>query len=221
MSDNTNEFSSQPSPGPDTSTPLERFSLLYSENKPPWEIEGPQPAFVEIAGQLNGHILDVGCGSGENALYFAGLGNTVTAIDFLEPIIEIAKAKAARRNIPVDFRVHNALNLSALEVPFDFVTDCGVFHSLSDTDRMRYAEEVRAVLRPEGRFYLLCFSDREPDHGNGPRRVSAAELKDVFARHWQMESLHEARFEVRPDRLDMGFSPGGPHAWFAVLRPLI
>ena len=49
------------------------FVKAYSE-KAPWDIPGPQPAFVKVAEQLTGSILDAGCGTGENALFFAGRG---------------------------------------------------------------------------------------------------------------------------------------------------
>ena len=46
------------------------FEAAYAD-KAPWDIGGPQPAFVERAGQVAGSVLDVGCGTGENALFFA------------------------------------------------------------------------------------------------------------------------------------------------------
>ena len=41
-----------------------------------WEIDGPQPAFAELAreNEFRGRVLDLGCGSGENALMTAALG---------------------------------------------------------------------------------------------------------------------------------------------------
>jgi len=63
----------------------------------------------------------------------------------------------------------------------------------------------------------LCFSDSEPGT-QGPRRVSQAELRSAFADGWAVESLVPSRFEVRPDVPDVVFSPGGPKAWFAVIR---
>jgi hypothetical protein len=76
---------------------------------------------------------------------------------------------------------------------------------------------VASVVKPGGRLFLLCFSDNEPP-GDGPRRVSQQELHAAFAEGWQVESIEEARFEVRTDLEDIQFSEGGPFAWFSIMR---
>ncbi len=76
----------------------ERFATAYS-GKPPWDIGKPQPVFQAAADKVTGWILDVGCGTGENALFFAGKGHAVTGIDFLEGPIAEAKAKAVERGL--------------------------------------------------------------------------------------------------------------------------
>jgi cyclopropane fatty-acyl-phospholipid synthase-like methyltransferase len=61
------------------------------------------------------------------------------------------------------------------------------FHVFSDDDRRRYIEGLASVLKPGGRLFLLCFSDEEPG-AKGPRRVSAKEIRYVFAVGWAVES---------------------------------
>jgi methylase of polypeptide subunit release factors len=58
------------------------FETAYA-GQAPWDIGRPQPAFVAVADRITGAVLDAGCGTGDNALYFAGRGCTVTGIDFL------------------------------------------------------------------------------------------------------------------------------------------
>ena len=60
----------------------ETFESAYA-GRAPWDIDGPQKAIVEVADRIAGSILDAGCGTGENALFFAGRGHKVTGIDFL------------------------------------------------------------------------------------------------------------------------------------------
>lgn len=63
------------------------FESIYAA-QPRWEIGRPQKAFIDVADQITGSILDAGCGTGENALFFAKRGHKVTGIDFLtEPIM--------------------------------------------------------------------------------------------------------------------------------------
>ena len=194
----------------------DHFQQAY-EGKPPWEIGKPQPVFVEAAEQITGSVLDAGCGTGENALFFAQRGHKTSGIDYLEqPIIE-ASRKAKERGVPASFFVMDALHLDDIPQVFDSVIDCGLFHVFSDEDRKRYVEGLATVVRPGGRLFVLCFSDKEPP-GDGPRRISQQEIHAAFAEGWEIESIQEARFEVRPDLEDISFSAGGPFAWFCVIR---
>ena len=58
------------------------FEAAYA-GKAPWDIGKPQKVFVDAADQITGSILDAGCGTGENALFFASRGRKATGIDFL------------------------------------------------------------------------------------------------------------------------------------------
>lgn len=187
------------------------------QGKPPWDIGKPQAPFVKAADQLTGSILDVGCGTGDNALFFAERGHKVTGIDYLERPIALAKQKAKERGLEANFLVMDALHLDELPELFDSAIDCGLFHVFSDEDRARYVAGLASVIKPGGRLFLLCFSDKEPP-GDGPRRISQQDIHRAFADSWQVESIEEARFETRPDLEGIQFSPGGPYAWFCVIR---
>jgi cyclopropane fatty-acyl-phospholipid synthase-like methyltransferase len=194
----------------------ETFENLYA-GKAPWDIGKPQPAFVAAASKVTGSLLDAGCGTGENALYFAARDHEVTGIDYLPGPIELAKKKASERGIAASFLVLNALHLDSLPRQFDTVTDCGLFHVFSDEDRKHYIAGLATVLKPGGRLLLECFSDAEPGD-EGPRRISQSDLTTAFAGGWTIESIEPTRFEIRPDVQEMSFSAGGPKAWFAVIR---
>lgn len=194
------------------------FEQIYL-GKPPWDIGKPQPAFVEAAGQITGCVLDAGCGTGENSLFFAARGQRVTGIDYLERPISEAKRKAKERGLDAAFLVMDALHLNDLPEAFDSAIDCGLFHVFSDDDRAKYVSSLGSVVKSGGRLFIECFSDKEPP-GDGPRRISQRELRGAFSDGWLIESIHEARFEVRPDLPDLHFSPGGPYAWFCVVRRL-
>jgi cyclopropane fatty-acyl-phospholipid synthase-like methyltransferase len=197
---------------PDRST----FESIYA-GQPPWDIGRPQKAFIDIADQFTGNILDAGCGTGENALFFASRGQKVTGIDFLEEPITRAKKKAAEQGAAVNFFVMDALALTDLPEVFDSVIDSGLFHVFSDEDRKRYVKGLATILKPGGRLFLLCFSNEEPGT-QGPRRVSKKELHSAFTKGWVVESIEPSRYEVRPDLKDITFSEGGPEAWFVAVR---
>lgn len=192
------------------------FESLYA-GQPRWEIGRPQRALLDVADQITGSVLDSGCGTGENALFFASRGQKVTGIDFLAEPITLAKQKAAERGLTATFLVMDALALKELPEVFDNVIDSGLFHVFGDDDRRRYVEGLASVLKPGGRLFLLCFSDSEPGD-QGPRRVSRKEIEDTFADSWVIESIEPSRYEVRPDPNDASFLDGGPKAWFVVAR---
>jgi SAM-dependent methyltransferase len=193
-----------------------RFETAYA-GQAPWDIGRPQKAILDVADQMIGSVLDVGCGTGENALHLAGLGRTVTGVDFLPEPITRAKQKAAGRGLTATFLVMDALKLKDWPERFDNLLDSGLFHIFSDADRRRYVEGLAAVLRPGGRLFLLCFSDQEPGT-QGPRRVSRQEIEEAFGRDWGIESIQPTRFEVRTNLEDITFTPGGPKAWVVVVR---
>jgi SAM-dependent methyltransferase len=189
--------------------PREFFDSAY-EGAPPWETGRPQDDIVrlEARGGFKGNVLDVGCGSGENALYLASKGHKVRGIDRVAAAIEKAKAKAAERKIDCDFAVGDALNLGKLKKQFDTVLDCGLFHVFSDADREKYAKSLAKAVKNRGQLHILCFSTDEPP-GEGPRRIGERELIELFnMRGWLVEEVSEARFETT-------MHPDGARAWLA------
>ncbi len=198
-----------------SSTIIERPSWDSAyEGSPPWDIGRPQPAFVELAraGKLQGEVLDVGCGTGEQTLLAAKHGAQATGVDIAKRAIQRARAKAEERGIRAAFETADALHLDRLGRQFDVVIDSGVFHVFSDDERVTYVKSLRSALRPAGTCYLMCFSDREPGDW-GPRRVSQEELRRAFAGGWSIESIEPAEFHValEPDRVQ---------AWLATMQRL-
>ncbi|WP_336116563.1 class I SAM-dependent methyltransferase [Streptomyces sp. PTD9-10] len=174
--------------------------------RPPWDIGGPQPAFValEEAGLISGAVLDAGCGTGEDILHLAGKGYSVTGLDLSSEAVAIARRKAEERGLDATFAVANALELAGYEGRFDTVVDCGLAHSF-DADRLRtYAAALHRVCRPGALVHVLEVSDRgaaqmqarlaeviegipasEPP---GPKRT-ADDLRQGFADGWSVESV--------------------------------
>lgn len=195
---------------------LSRFEKLY-DGIPAWEIGLPQPVLMEAAADITGSILDLGCGTGENANWFAARGHAVVGVDFVPAAIRQAREKSAGLPNAPQFLVHDGLAVHELGQQFDNVIDSGFFHVLSDEDRVRYEASVARVLKPGGRFFLICFRDDEPGT-HGPRRVSEKELRDTFGRGWTILSIRKVQYKLRTDVPDSTYSPGGAKAWFLIAR---
>src|SRR5215470_149644 len=142
----------------------EDFDSIYRRGVPPWDIGRPQPAFAELAerGLLAGRVLDVGCGTGEHALMAAALGLEATGVDTSLRAITMARAKAEERGLSVRFLVWDALQLAALGERFDTVLDSGLYHVFDDAARIRYVESLASAMPPGSRYFMLCFSERQP-----------------------------------------------------------
>ena len=189
------------------------FTKAY-EGTPPWDIGRPQGAFVALAaaGKIQGAVLDAGCGTGENALYLAGLGFEVTGIDAVPAAIAKAQVKADEHGLATetDFRVHDALHLETLEKIFDTVIDSGLFHTFDDAARLDWVKSLGRALRPGGHYFMLCFSELEPGD-DGPRRVTQDEIRQAFAGDaWHVESIVAARLESQR-------GSEGVQAWLATV----
>lgn len=185
------------------------FDTAY-EGSPPWDIGRPQRAVVELAeeSEIVGSVLDVGCGTGENALYLAECGHEVLGVDTAARAIELAEAKALDRRIAAGFEVWDALHVHELGRTFDTAIDIGLFHTLSDDERPRYARSLHDVLEPAGRAFVLCWSERNP-WGSGPRHVTQMELLGTFERGWEV-TIEASEFDTRLEGIEV-------HAWLARL----
>jgi SAM-dependent methyltransferase len=170
------------------------------KTRPPWDIGRPQPAFVELvrAGELIiGGVLDVGCGTGENALYLAEKGFSVVGVDLSTRAIDEAKVKATERKLKVSFRIADALSLDFKNGYFDNAIDSGLFHTFNDKDRVDFASEIARVLKPDGRYFMLCFSDKEPTNWGGPRRITREEIEGTFSPLFKINYIRDAYFATR------------------------
>ena len=183
--------------------PLAFFNSVYDQT-PPWEIGGPQPAMSALLEKFPpaDPILDVGCGSGDLAIYLAKLGHQVVGIDFVEVAIQQAKEKA--RSLPsdvarlIDFEVADALKPSLLQKEFGSIVDLGFFHLFDPAQCEAYIDELALALQHGGRYYLHAFAI-DFSIPNVPRQVTAEELRSSFslAKGWRILDIQSVEFLSR------------------------
>ena len=176
--------------------PHEVFHRQYAGGDAPWDIERPQPEIValEDAGVFGPRVLDVGCGTGQTALFLASRGHDVVGVDAAAAAIEEAKQRASERHLDICFRVADVIEvLPELIGRFHSVIDVGFFHALSDEQRADFAAKLADKLAPGGVYAMLCFSERVPGEW-GPRRVCEAEIRHTFASSkWVVREIRPAQ----------------------------
>jgi len=192
---------------------MDFFEKAYQE-RPPWDIGRPQQEIVRLekTGQITGTVLDVGCGTGDNALFLASCGHEVVGLDSVERAIEAARRKADERSLSATFIRGEILSLREIGRTFDTVIDSGLFHTLSDNERLLFVRNLHKVLVPGGSYFMLAFSNLEPA-GYGPRRITKQEIHDLFSDGWRVNGIQAAVFESRTRK-------EGSRAWLSSITRL-
>lgn len=170
------------------------FRVLYRLGLTPWDghpLANSLRALVEGDGALQGltpgAALDVGCGTGDAAIYLAEHGWKVTGVDFVAKPITTAGAKAREAGVAVDFRQADATKLTdaGIGTGFDLIVDSGCLHGMSDDDRDRYVGELTAVAAADARLLLIEFI---PGGSRGVPGIDQPEIERRFGAHWALVS---------------------------------
>jgi 2-polyprenyl-3-methyl-5-hydroxy-6-metoxy-1,4-benzoquinol methylase len=151
------------------------FNLWYFR-QPPWDTSISPPELLDhIQNRPPGRALDLGCGSGTNAITLAQHSWQVTGVDFAPRAIKLAKQKAKRFAVQVDFQVDEVTSLRHIKGPFDLILDIGCYHSLPENRRSDYLRQVVQMLAKDGTYLLYVFVKKDPATG-GPG-ITDEELK--------------------------------------------
>lgn len=161
---------------------LEKY---YRSGSPPWDsgISPPElVAVVEGEGFLRpGRALDLGCGTGTNAVYLAQHGWDVVAVDLIDRAIEQARDKADAAGVALRLVCGDVTRLDELGVSgsYDLFFDLSCFCGLPTHRRDAYADGVTHRAAPGARLLMFGYAPGVLDEEFSG--VTAAELKTRFA----------------------------------------
>ncbi len=149
-----------------------------------WEPIYPSPELAVLAaagtfGEGKIRILDVGCGGGLDAIFLAKCGFDIVGVDISRTALRIAKRRATKARVTVDWRLGDVLDLPLEDESVDYVTDRGLFHLLEDHDRPRYSSELYRVLKQNGGVLIRGASEEVSEGRFNP--VSEIAIKRYFA----------------------------------------
>lgn len=169
-----------------------RFRFFYRVGFTPWEghpigqslrdlVEGTEGTPALPTGQA----LDVGCGTGDCAIYLARHGWQVTGVDYVAKPLEKARSKAGNADVSVNFVRADVTQLSQSGIGTDFqlIVDNACIHNMSGSDREAYVREVGAVAAPGARLFIAAFP---PGGRFGVPGIDRAEIERRFASGWTL-----------------------------------
>lgn len=188
----------------------------------PWDSETPPGVLIDLVETrkiLPCRAVDLGCGTGNYAMYLASKGFDVTGIDSSPTAIRIATEKAKKRTLSCRFIVADLLGDGReISGTFDFAFDWEFLHHIFPEDREKYLGNVWRMLNPGARYLSVSFSEDDPQFGGiGTYRKtrigttlyfsSEKELGDLFSRYFTLRELKTIDISGR----------SGPHRAVSVL----
>ncbi len=184
----------------------------YASGETPWDSGIPSRELLRVIdehGVVPGRALELGCGTGTNAIALARKGFEVTAADCAPRALQAARDKAADSGVLIDWIEADVQNFGEDWEPFDFVFDRGCYHCCRRVDLAGYLRTLKNVTHDGSRVLILAGNANEQTE-HGPPRVTEDDIRSDFAGSMRIVFIREFRFED-PGGID------GPLGWSILL----
>lgn len=168
----------------------------------PWDVGTPAPELQDAFTELNLHgkpVLEIGCGTGTNAIWMAQQNCRVVATDISPTAIEQAKAKTSEAKVDVEYLLADICEAPAVQDgTVDFVFDRGVYHVMSPEKRAVFAKRVADSLSSGGHWLCMAGSKDEVRENPevGPPQLSAVEVIEPMEKLFEIHKLARAHFQL-------------------------
>ena len=179
------------------------YALMYRLGFAPWERRPVAPAWQRLTegpGALPpGRALDVGCGTGRDAVYLAKRGWQVTAVDIVADAIGKARQRAAQEGVQVQWITGDvsALGGLGLEPGYTLLYDFGCIQGLSDPAREGAAAGMTRLAAPGATLLLVAFA---PSSRRLllPRGMGEDEVIGLLGDAWELAEAEQAAGPAAP-----------------------
>jgi len=161
-----------------------------------WEVRPEFNDFFSNVSLEGCRVLDLGAGEGRYAIYLAGKGGTVTAVDFSASGLNKLKIIADEHQLSVTTELCDVSKYEFKENDFDLVVAATILDHLETPVRNRTVDGIIKSLKPGGLLYVNVFTTEDPgyhaDGANTQEGISdtsfgmahyygTGELKDCFS----------------------------------------
>ena len=191
-----------------------RWEERYRNGSIPWDLGRPDSNLTNMVAErpiYRCKALEIGCGTGSNAVWLAQQNFQVTATDVSVLAIKEAKKRASDSRVKCRFVVADFLNDKIPDAPFGFVFDRGCFHSFdSDKERKKFAKNVAFCLEDDGLWLSLVGSTDGPPREVGPPQRSARDVVVAVEAYFEILLLNSTHFDSN--------DPEPPRAWVCLMR---
>jgi SAM-dependent methyltransferase len=171
----------------------------YREGDAIWDSDRPVSELVRTLAEERltpCRAVDLGCGTGADAVWLAGQGFAVSAIDISQSAIERARQRAEQTAVVVRFLCGDLRDAGVLGPPFDFFFDCGCYGAMQRSDAPGYLRALERLTRSGTHGLVLAGNDHEPEDRVGPPVLSRQKVLTDFGRLFDVLRLREFRFDA-------------------------
>jgi methyl halide transferase len=186
-----------------------KFEERYQSGETPWELNRADKHLINIISKniiskkkiQPCKALDIGCGTGSNAIWLAKQGFDVRAVDFSGLAIKKAKEKAENQGVQIQFEVSDFLVENKERQAFDFIFDRGCFHSFdTKEDRKIFAANVSRSLNKDGLWFSILGNADDPPGEDGPPLRSALDIVSATEAFFKILFLVSDHFDAELEK---------------------
>lgn len=176
---------------------IAQWDALYREGTPPWESAAPSGELVRVLDEglvRPCSTLEIGCGTGADAVALAQRGFEMTAVDASPTAIERARTRSEMAGATLRIVLDDVFHFAKSPDTYEFVYDAGFYHFMRRVDLTRYLDILWRVTGPGSLFLVLAGSDQETASG-GPPQVAEEQIRNELGRLFDFVHLRTFRFE--------------------------
>ncbi len=187
----------------------QHWNERYETGSTPWDSGLPSVELRRVISEAKiqpCRVLELGCGTGTNAVLLAQLGFEVTAIDLSALAIEQAMQKASEAGVEVTFICGDVCSIARPSEPFPLVFDRGCFHCIRRDVGVGIILETLERVTAAGSQLIVFTGNANEKRDHGPPGLFEEDIRQ------ELDGLFEIS-QLRPFFFEDAGGEQGPLGW--------